>query len=152
MDEHQLRTALATHPLTRHIFRDVVAANHLPSPAHQRGVYVVNTHPHDLPGEHWVALHYTPRSLTYFDSYGLPTHPRILRHLRHTDALRGRKLFYHGTRLQGVRQTCGLYCIYYVLTLCIDNHTMDMFNTDLDANDRIVHTLVRRMFLLNKPI
>ena len=152
MDANEIRTALATHQLTKQIFKDVLAANQLPTKPNQRGIYVVNTHPKHMPGEHWITLEYTPTTIYYFDSYGLPTHPRVKQELHNTKALEGKTLLYHGTRLQGIRQTCGLYCIYQILTRSTNNHTLDIFNTDLETNDRIVYHIVHQMFRTNKNL
>ena len=145
-----IRTALNTHPLTADTFRDVISADQLPTRTDQRGIYVVNTQPERNPGEHWVTVEYDPTSLYYFDPMGLPPHPTILLHLKRTKALRNRSLDHNNVRRQGYRQTCGLYCIYHTLTRTTDRYTMDIFNTDLDFNDRIVHNLVSELFNVNK--
>ena len=53
-------------------FRGVFAADRLPRRS-QHGGYVVNTDPHDKPGQHWLGLWVDgPQHLEIFDSYGLP--------------------------------------------------------------------------------
>ena len=141
-----IERALSRNPMTRHYFRDVVPANQLPAKRDQHGIYVVNTHPDHMPGEHWVTVEYGPTYVSYFDSYGQTPHPRIKKELLRTGALRGKKLLYSLKRLQGYRHTCGLYCIYHVLSRTSGQHTMNIFNTDLDFNDRLVHKLVSQRF------
>ena len=146
-----IRRALKDNPLTRQIFIDVRAADRLPYKANeQHGIYVVNTHPNHMPGEHWTAVEYTPTHVSYFDPYGEPPHPLILKHLRVTNALRRKPIFYTAKRIQGYRQTCGYYCIFYVLTRSDEQYTMNIFNSDLDFNDRLVKQLVSQRFNVNK--
>ena len=140
MNSSQLHTALANHRLTAQIYKDVRPADRLPK--NQLRAFVINTHPSHLPGEHWVVLLYTDRNTTYFDPYGLQP-PNII-----GNQLTEHKLSVNTTRFQGSRNTCGLYCMYYILTTISPNHSMDIFADDLDFNDRLVHKLVYSMFHL----
>ena len=148
METTTIKRALLLQPLTRHYFRDVRPADLLPPKKYQEGIYVVNTHPNRLQGEHWVTVEYTDTHVIYFDPLGLPPHPTILSNLRKSKALQKKTLIHHTTRRQGERHTCGLYCIYHILTRTTTQHTMDVFNTDLDFNDRLVYRLVHTYFKL----
>ena len=151
MNTIEIRHALRTCRFTSTLFENVVAANELPRTSeHHRGAYVVNTHENYLPGEHWVVVHYTKDRLIYFDSYGLPPPDNIYRALLNTGALVGRELSYFNQRVQGIRNTCGLHCIYFILTLASPSHTMNIFNHDLDFNDRLVVKLVSSIFDLRR--
>ncbi len=150
MYAHQVRKALREHPITRQQFRDVRPADRLPKRHNQHGIYVVNTQPAWMHGEHWTTVEYGPTHVYYFDPYGGPPHPTIMKHLLGTGALKGKKLFYFPRRLQGYRNTCGLYCIYHTLTRSTNQYSLDIFNTDLAFNDRLVHNLVTKMFNVNK--
>lgn len=141
-----IRRALSKNPHTKTLFQNIVAANRLPRKRSQRGIYVVNTHPGHLPGEHWTTVEYGPTHVYYFDPYGYPPHPRIMKYLRLTGAVQGKKLFYSPQRVQGYRATCGLHCIYHTLTRSTTRYAMNVFNTDLDFNDRLVRRLVMRLF------
>ena len=136
-----IKTALSTHPLTQQYFKGVKAAD---LPNRQHGIYVVNTQPKHQPGEHWVTVEYAPTFIYYFDPYGLPPHPNIWNQLKRTN----RQISYASVRRQGHRKTCGLYCIYHTLTRCSDQHDMNVFNTNLDFNDRLVYQLVSHNFKL----
>ena len=144
MNTSRIRRALQTNSLTKHIFRDVVACDLLPAHSGGDGLYIVNTHPHYMPGQHWVVVHYTPHRLMYMDSYGLPPTPAILTSLRRDP----RDIHYTTQRLQGCSDTCALYCMYYTLTLVSGMHTMDIFSDDLHINDRIVTLHAFREFML----
>ena len=134
MNTSSIRHALQTHSLTKQIFTDVVPCDKLPTHS-GTGLYVVNTHPHDMPGQHWVVVDYTPSHVMYMDSYGLPPTPAI-----HTALCGGsRPIHYTPRRLQGQSDTCGLYCLYYALTLVSGGvHSMTIFSDALHANDLIV--------------
>ena len=146
MDANTIRTSLRRQPLTRKYFQDVIGADELPNVKNQKGIYVVNTHPINLPGEHWVTIEYLDTTVVYYDPLGLSTHPTILKHLRKSGALKKRQLIHNTTRFQGQRLSCGLYCIYNILSRCSRRHSMRVFSNDLDFNDRLVYKIVRQHF------
>lgn len=147
MNVSTLKKGLSSHRHTKLIFKDVVAANRLPTKNDSWGAYVVNTHPLHRKGEHWVVLKYTPQAVYYMDPYGLPPHPLIKKHLR--KVLPRIPLYYREQRLQGPYPTCGLYCMYYILTL-VSHHTLDVFADNYIFNDRLVRRLVRSEFVLKQ--
>jgi hypothetical protein len=148
MNTQQIKRALETNHLTKRLFKNVVSCDRLPPPAEQEGAYVVNTHPSHLPGEHWVVVYYEPTRVTYFDSYG-QSPPRLLQeNLKTTRALRTKTLHCNRNRVQGFREACGYYCIYYVLTLASKDYAMNIFKDNLDFNDKYVRLLVRSLFPL----
>ena len=68
-------------------------------------MYVVNTKPRRHPGEHWIVLDWSRRLPYFFDSfghspkyYGFPPMQHWKKHLQDPNS-----------------DTCGLYCIYYVM-------------------------------------
>jgi hypothetical protein len=93
---------------------------------HRIGI-VINTDPHDGPGQHWIAafcdirpeLEY-PR-FTYFDSYAFKPEPEIKRLMKRWkeqwDATKihskPMKLTYNKTRHQYKDSECGMYCLYF---------------------------------------
>ena len=150
MNTVQIRHALTTNRHTSRLFRDVRAADELPqSPDQRLGVYVVNTHESFRKGEHWVVLHYRENELMYFDPYGIPPPGNIYRELKRTGALAGRKISHFDRRIQGFRPTCAHHCIYFILTLVLKRHTMDIFDKHLDFNDRLVVKIVTSAFDVN---
>lgn len=75
MNTKELTAILSNNPCTGKFFRGVVACDELPGnklrdfPAS----YVVNTHPRNKPGEHWLALYVDDdKTGEFFDSYGNP--------------------------------------------------------------------------------
>jgi len=93
---------------------------------HRIGI-VINTDPHDGPGQHWIAVFCDIRPeleyprFTYFDSYAMTPEPEIKRLMRrwkkqwdetgvHSKPM---KLTYNKTRHQYKDSECGMYCLYF---------------------------------------
>lgn len=93
---------------------------------HRIGI-VVNTDPHDGPGQHWVCVFCDIRPeleyprMTYFDSYAMTPEPEIKELMRrwkkqwdksgvHKQPM---KLTYNKTRHQYKDSECGMYCVYF---------------------------------------
>jgi hypothetical protein len=93
---------------------------------HRIGI-VMNTDPHDGPGQHWVAVFCDIRPelefprMTYFDSYAYTPEPEIRKLMsrwkEQCDSLRlhpkDMQLTYNKTRHQYRDSECGMYCIYF---------------------------------------
>jgi hypothetical protein len=90
--------------------REFVATQH-PSV----GFYVFNTDDSSRPGAHWIAVHATGESVTYFDSYAFPPHifPDVNAALR---SRQRRRLVWNRVPMQGLLSTvCGDYCALFCL-------------------------------------
>ena len=88
---------------------------------------MINTDPHDGPGQHWVAVFCDVRPeleyprMTYFDSYAMTPEPEIKKLMKRWkeqwDATgvhsKGMKLTYNKTRHQYKESECGMYCVYF---------------------------------------
>lgn len=75
---------------------------------------VVNTDPHNKPGEHWVALYMSKDGeMEYFDSFGLPPlSEHIQKYINSTPHI---SFSYSTIQLQHEdSETCGNHCIAYV--------------------------------------
>ncbi len=93
---------------------------------HRIGI-VINTDPHDGPGQHWVAVFCDIRPeleyprFTYFDSYAMTPEPEIKTLMRRwkkqwdTTGIHSKpmKLTYNKTRHQYKDSECGMYCLYF---------------------------------------
>jgi hypothetical protein len=88
---------------------------------HRIGV-VMNTDPHDGPGQHWVAVFCDIRPelefprMTYFDSYAYTPEPEIQKLMARwkeqwTDG--SMQLTYNKLRHQYRDSECGMYCVYF---------------------------------------
>jgi len=93
---------------------------------HRIGI-VINTDPHDGPGQHWVAVFCDIRPeleyprFTYFDSYAFTPEPEIRTLMKRWKAQwdatkihsKPMKLSYNKTRHQYKDSECGMYCLYF---------------------------------------
>lgn len=79
--------------------------------------FIVNTHTHNLPGEHWLAVSYQKGGHVHaFDSFGV-YYPHMLR-----DYLQRLKrsctVHYNNYQYQEINEkTCGLYCIAWLISI-----------------------------------
>ena len=99
---------------------------------------VINTDPHDGPGQHWVAVFCDIRPeleyprMTYFDSYAMTPEPEIKTLMKRWKEQwdqtgihsKGMKLNYNKIRHQYKDSECGMYCVYFHYA-CLTNLSMD---------------------------
>ena len=125
----------------------------------QRIGIVVNTDPHDGPGEHWVAVYADLRPelayprVTYFDSYALNPEGEIKRLMKRWkeqwDATgihsKGMKMTFNKTRHQYKNSECGMYCLYFHYA-CIMNIPMGE-----RMPDDVVNTFRNLLFRMPTP-
>lgn len=139
----QLEEALRKNYLTAPVFARVCGANEVPKqhppPDDMKRVYIINTQPTTHPGEHWIAVYLAPdKTVYYFDPYGIKPHPNIKLNTF-------KKIIVWPRRLQGFEQTCGLYCMFFVLHVA-GHFDFDIFGDDLWFNDRLVRKLASQHF------
>lgn len=107
---------------------------------------IVNTHTHNLNGEHWKAIFINKnRYGEVFDSLAQPTSEILIRWMnRFTRKWRtNRKTFQHDSS-----STCGAYSLYYVLSR-LTFPSLDAFcrtfSRSLHVNERNVHAFYRSL-------
>ena len=141
----QLLEALHKNPLTSPIFAGVLGSEQIPTKippkSEKKRVFIVNTQPTTHEGEHWVVLYFTPHdTVYYFDSFGLPPPSNIYKKIRRFKHLR-----LWSRTLQGLSDTCGWYCMCFVLAVN-DHFDLNIFGDDLRANDKLVKKEVLKRF------
>jgi hypothetical protein len=107
-----MKRILGTHKDT---FLGVFPCDRLPTFIPAPSCLVYNTHPHDEPGEHWVAVNFPTDSLAeHFCSYGrspraVPVVQDFLS--RHFD----NNIEWNSIRIQGIlSSSCGSYAVYFL--------------------------------------
>jgi hypothetical protein len=104
----------------------------------QRFGIVINTDPHDGPGQHWVAVFCDVRPeleyprVTYFDSYAHSPEKEVKTLMKRWKAQwdatgihsKGMKMTFNKTRHQYKDSECGMYCLYFHYA-CLMNLPMD---------------------------
>ena len=116
---------MMSNPHTYPIFGGIYPRDRLPSTLRNKPLgIIVNTHKAHQPGQHWVAFYLDRQGhMTYFDSYGLPpTHQEFIQFIkRHSPSYT-----YNVKRVQGYDTTCGMYCLYFLLSMV--RHQRKMFH------------------------
>ena len=89
-------------------FRGVYAQNQFPN---KTGYYIVNTDIASGPGEHWVAVYSTAKTLYVFDSFGRCT-TKLLKHLAKTK----KKIVDadHDAEQRGLSEVCGVLSLAWL--------------------------------------
>ena len=98
---------------------------------------IVNTDPHDKPGEHWVALYKEGERLSFFDSFGRRMEEfeepfaSIMRDFSSRLQVTSNRMQYQNI----FTDTCGLWSIYYILTR-VWNVSFSGFTNDTFENEK----------------
>jgi len=131
----------------RPYFQGVYAADRLPRKVSEGG-YIVNTDPHDKPGQHWLALWVdAPSHCEVFDSYGLPLlfykEPSL-----HQWWNQFANITRSGQAIQSLEsQACGHYCIQYLKAkakgIPLTDFLKQWDETDLVLNDVHVGEMIK---------
>ena len=73
LKSNEIFCALKLTGVTKDLFQGVFASDKLPTCVAFPAAIVINTDPHDMPGEHWIAVFAKSHTKAeYFDSFGLP--------------------------------------------------------------------------------
>jgi len=99
---------------SKQIFKNVVPRNRLPKYIKYPSAYVINTHNHNQPGEHWLAVYFdNKRNCEFFDSYGLS--PNFYNFEKSLKKL-SKNIKFNSIQLQADNSFyCGYYCVYFIL-------------------------------------
>lgn len=97
-------------------FVGVHPLNKLPKALRAPSNFIVNTHTHNLPGEHWLAVSYKKGGFVFaFDPFGV-YYPYLLRNYLHRLKEASLKVHYSTDQFQEYYEmTCGLYCIAWLI-------------------------------------
>lgn len=110
---------------------------------------IVNTHPHTLPGEHWLALYFpSPGYGEFFDSYGRPPDsPDFPASIVMFLEQQAEKYTFHQRQLQHPSAvTCGQHCAFFLLnrTKGVDyENILKMYSNADIKNDQMVKLFVK---------
>jgi len=133
------------HARCRESFLGTFASDRLPArlPARRPLFLVVNTDPHNRPGEHWIAIYVDSESKgEFFDSLCQPTPTKFANFLDKCCAswkTSSRQLQSAASRF------CGHYCIFYCVFRSLGfslNRIESCFTNDTGVNDVFVHGII----------
>ena len=98
---------------------------------------IVNTDPHDKPGQHWIGLYKNGASLNFFDSFGREmqefTEPfaSIMKDFSSGLKVRSNHMHYQNA----FTDTCGLWTLYYILSRICEIEVFNDFTNDTVKNE-----------------
>ncbi len=128
-------------------FYGVFSCDRLPRIEQLPASMIMNTDPHDKPGEHWVALHIDSNKFgVYFDSYGF--RPLKYEFAEYLDDNCDWWVFNH-TMIQGYNTiTCGQYCTLFILLKALNYNLyqiITLFTNDYKVNDEIIKEIYKSL-------
>jgi hypothetical protein len=79
MNTEQLSQIMLSDKITSSRLGMVCASDELPSRVPTGSIYIINTDPSWLPGQHWVAVNFETNGYAeYFDSFGKPPRQKVI--------------------------------------------------------------------------
>lgn len=110
--------------------------------------FILNTHNHNQPGEHWLAMFFDNYNhAEFFDPYGL--HPRVY---GLEEYLNKQSIFwtYNDKRLQSYYSTmCGQICLFYLFFKCRNFSLKSIQQLLKDDNDYETNEFIIEYFIKN---
>ena len=96
-------------------FVGVYPLDKMPQLMHTPANFIVNTHTHDLPGEHWIAVSYRTGGIVFaFDPFGAFYPKRLQNYL--VNVLLSKSITYNKLQYQGIfERNCGHYCVAWLI-------------------------------------
>src|SRR5271163_1953304 len=127
-------------------FAGVFPIDRLPNVKNGPLLMVVNTDPHDRPGEHWVAISINAKNEGYYmDSFGRKA-PRVIANYLNSNCT---KWDYNDRQLQSaVSRFCGYYCVFFCLYSSVGekpDKILKCFTRDTGLNDVLAHGFVCKL-------
>ena len=131
---------------TEHAFLGIYPIDELPDSVPYLPIFiVVNTHTHNLEGEHWKTIFIDKnRYGEVFDSLAQPMNDLLMRWMNRFTRrwTRNHKVFQHA------RSTCGAFALYYILRRLnypsLDRFTQS-FSRFVNANERLVRSFYEEL-------
>ena len=112
---------------------------------------IVNTHPSNQPGEHWLAIYITDDGIgRFYDSFGNPPDftyfPKSIKDFLKTCE----NVEYSSKQVQDlVSTTCGQHCLFFLFLMTKGlsyKDFMSFYADDLRENDALVSKFVAKMY------
>lgn len=140
---HEIWQIMTQDQFAREVFAGVFPIDRIPSHFSFPAAIIINTDPHDKPGQHWISIYFESSSkATFFDSFGQP--PEFY-------GVRFDRLKWSSKRLQSSNSViCGLYCCLFVMFMARNltlNKFLKSFSSSFLVNDLILLYLFKNKWL-----
>ena len=151
----ELHHCLTSNPITSVVYGGIFPRNVLPKYVRRRKprAFIANTHLAHQKGQHWIAFYFKRNgTAVYFDSYGLPPtiYPEFVQFLNNNST----SFTYNTKRVQGNDKTCGMYCLYFIMSMTSTTKTVKMFKHLISrrpfVNDQWIRKWVKNTFNIKK--
>jgi hypothetical protein len=126
-------------------FRGVYACDKLPKNVPTSSLYVCNTDPSTLPGEHWIVIYIdSKKRADFFDSFGMHPSVKIFETFLNNNSV----VWSHSNKVvqHPFSDACGYHCIFFAFHRCLGfnmNAIVNMYTNNLMYNDAIVKEFIR---------
>lgn len=132
--------------VTRNAFEGVYSMDQLPKTIpHYPFLMIINTHSHNLPGEHWISVFINKqREAEVFDSLAMPMSITLMRWLnRHSWRWKRNDRRYQNP----FSSTCGAFVLFYALQRARSSFqcVINLFKNSYHDNERIVDAFYQRL-------
>lgn len=149
MDAFLICQSIKNDSVTKQYFYGAFPCDLAPTLTTYPASMILNTDPHNKPGEHWVALYFDQnKQCDYFDSFGMKPQENIQNYID----IYSTKFNYNNTLLQSfTTTTCGQFCMYFLFSRSRDvpmKQIVEQLNNRLA--DEIVACFARDVFLVRK--
>jgi hypothetical protein len=104
---------------------------------------ILNTDPHNKPGEHWVCFmldcrNVRNRGFYYYDSYAMHPSGDILEYIRRiSNMMGGIRVMFNSRRHQMKYSECGMFCIHLIAKMLEHNSDFDKVTKEMPDDDDI---------------
>jgi hypothetical protein len=147
MYENHIEMILSNNKITRESFIGAFALDEIPQINNYPVCLIINTNKREIDEiGHWIALYIDQNKYAYFfDSYGqAPSYFNLENYIKENSS----KYIYNQSRLQGNKPYCGLYSIYFLLFILSNNNFFNLFDNDLESNDKKILELFKIKYLI----
>ena len=149
MNTEQIYQILCSDQLTKSRLGRVCALDQLPDNLEKLPcIFVCNTDPSNLPGQHWIALYFDEQGHgEYFDSLGPYSVNREIVSYMDMHTLSWHK---NENQIQSLySNVCGQYCIYFLMKRCRNisiNTVVNHFTSDFIKNDIFISDFIKKYY------
>lgn len=150
MNTHQLQCAIDCDVKMNVKIIGTYSADNIPNKPHTLPFgFIVNTDPHNLPGQHWIAFYADEHGvLEAFDSFGIspskysPCMKQFMKTFNN--------VVVNNKRVQSLESNvCGQYCLFYLMCRCrgyFMSDVINIFSNDSTLNDQFVYRFIDDRF------